>query len=154
MEGISHEACSLAGTWQLGKLIAFWDDNGISIDGDVKGLVYRQHQATFFKLQLAGFGRLMAIIPEAIEQAIVSGTSKIQTQPTLICCKTTIGHGCTELWPIQQKFMVAQLVMPSVNKCVTILDWPHASFHVPDSIYELWDCQQTGRSNEAEDRLE
>jgi transketolase len=147
MEGISHEACSLAGTWQLGKLIAFWDDNGISIDGDVKGWFTDNTKQRFLSynwqvLEVDGHN------PEAIEQAIVSAQQNT-AQPTLICCKTTIGHGSPNM-ANTAKIHGSPIGDAECEQMRNNLDWPHASFHVPDSIYELWDCQQRGAEAESD----
>ena len=94
MEGISHEVCSLAGTLQLGKLIAFWDDNGISIDGEVEGWFTDNTPQRFAAYQWHVIADVDGHNPEAIAAAIKAAQA-VTDKPTLICCKTTIGYGAS-----------------------------------------------------------
>ena len=92
MEGVSHEACSLAGVWQLGKLVAFYDDNGISIDGNVKGWFGDNTRKRFEAYGWNVIGPIDGHSIDAVDQAINEAESQSE-KPTLIICKTTIGKG-------------------------------------------------------------
>ncbi|MFC3908393.1 transketolase [Legionella dresdenensis] len=146
MEGISHEACSLAGTLGLGKLIAFYDDNGISIDGKVGGWFNDDTSARFkaYNWHVIGpiDGHDSAAIAAAIEQAQAE-TAK----PSLIICKTIIGY-CSSVAG-SEKSHGAPLGAEGVNYVRKQLNWPHEEpFFVPDTIYAAWDHNEQGRHNE------
>lgn len=147
MEGISHEVCSLAGTHRLGKLIAFYDDNGISIDGEVKGWFTDDTPARF-----AAYG--WQVIPDvdghdhtAIKAAIDS--ARLETdRPTLICCKTIIGFGS----PAKQgteSCHGAPLGADEIVATKAALGWPHAPFVVPEDIYQGWNSREKGAARES-----
>ena len=148
MEGISHEACSLAGTLGLGKLIAFWDDNGISIDGHVEGWFTDDTPKRF-----AAYGwHVVADVdghdPAALDKAIVEA-KEVTDKPTMICCKTTIGygspnkagtHGCHG----------APLGDDEVALTRKELGWEYEPFVIPQDIYDAWDAKNKGLRAEAE----
>lgn len=148
MEGISHEACSLAGTLGLGKLIVFYDDNGISIDGDVQGW-FRDN--TPLRFQSYGWH----VIPnvdghdsESISRAILEAKAIID-KPTLICCKTTIGWGSPNLGGTAGTHG-APLGEQEVDASRTHLNWLHEPFLVPHNIYTSWDAREAGALREQE----
>ncbi|MEO8103227.1 MAG: transketolase [Betaproteobacteria bacterium] len=148
MEGISHEVCSLAGTLGLGKLIAFYDDNGISIDGKVEGW-FRDNTP----MRFAAYG--WHVIPnvdghhgEEIDAAIQEAKS-VHDKPTLICCKTVIGKGSPNLAG-SDKVHGAALGEKEVAATRLAIGWPHAPFEIPQEIYQAWDCTQRGAGLEAQ----
>ncbi len=146
MEGISHEACSLAGTWGLGKLIAFYDDNGISIDGEVSGWFTDDTPKRF---EAYGWQVIRAVDghdPDAVLKAIRKARRE-QSRPTLICCKTIIGFGA----PNKQgraECHGAALGADEVALARKTLDWPHEAFVVPDEIRAAWDARAAGKRTE------
>lgn len=144
MEGISHEVCSLAGTLGLGKLIVFYDDNGISIDGEVSGW-FRDNTPERFKAY--GWQVVEAVDghdPQAISKAVA--IAKADTaRPTLICCKTTIGFGspkCAGTAAVHG----APLGEAEVAAVRQALDWPYAPFEVPEAILASWNCIEKGKA--------
>ena len=147
MEGISHEACSLAGTWKLGKLIAFYDDNGISIDGHVAGWFTDNTPQRF---EAYGWHVIPAVDghnPAALDAAIAA--AKLETdKPTLICCKTIIGYGA----PNKQggdDVHGSPLGATEVAAAREFLGWPHAPFVVPAEVYAAWNARPAGATAEA-----
>ena len=147
MEGVSHEACSLAGTQGLGKLIAIYDDNGISIDGEVKGWFTDDTPKRF-----EAYG--WQVIPEvdghdsaAIEAAFTAAQAET-TRPTLICCKTVIGQGSPNKAGTESCHG-APLGEDEIALTRKALGWPHAAFEVPDVIYDAWDNRAKGAHLEA-----
>jgi len=154
MEGVSHEACALAGTLGLGKLIVLWDDNGISIDGEVEGWFSDDTPARF---EAYGWQVIRAVDghnPEEIRQAIT--TAKAQdSQPTLICCKTIIGFGS----PNKQGTAAthgAPLGVEEVAATREALGWAYPAFEIPTEIYAAWDAHARGSAAESawQSRLE
>lgn len=147
MEGISHEACSLAGTLGLGKLIAFWDDNGISIDGHVEGWFTDNTPARF---ESYGWHVIPAVDghdPEAIKAAIEA--AKAETgKPTLICTKTIIGFGSPNKSG-SHDCHGAPLGDEEIAAAREFLSWPHAPFEIPAEVYAGWDCKEAGASAES-----
>lgn len=148
MEGISHEACSLAGTLGLGKLIAFWDDNGISIDGHVEGWFTDN---TPMRFEAYGWH----VIPdidghdfEAIAKAIAMAKA-MTDKPTLICCKTTIGFGSPNKKG-SHACHGAPLGQDEINLTKAALGWDHDAFEVPANVYETWSAKVKGAKAEAE----
>ncbi|MEE2022869.1 transketolase [Alkalimonas mucilaginosa] len=143
MEGISHEACSLAGTLALGKLIAFWDDNGISIDGEVEGWFTDDTPARFkaygWQVIESVDGHDAAAVKAAIEQAQAE-TGK----PTLICCKTVIGYGAPNKGG-SHDCHGAPLGDAEIAASREFLQWPHAPFEIPADIYAEWDAKAKGQ---------
>lgn len=148
MEGISHEACSLAGTLQLGKLIVFYDDNGISIDGDVSGWF---SDNTVQRFESYGWHVIPAIDghnPAAIEAAIRAAQA-VSNKPTLICCKTTIGWGSPNLAGTANTHG-APLGDKEVAAVRSELNWPHEPFVIADEVYAAWDARKSGAASEQE----
>ncbi|WP_207060580.1 transketolase [Motiliproteus sp. SC1-56] len=142
MEGISHEVCSLAGTLGLGKLIAFYDDNGISIDGEVEGWFTDD---TVKRFEAYGWQVIPAIDghdPEAITAAIEQARENTE-QPTLICCKTVIGFGSPNKQG-KEDCHGAPLGDDEITLTREALGWKHAPFEVPEEIYAEWDAKDDG----------
>ncbi|WP_305818961.1 transketolase [Photobacterium leiognathi] len=147
MEGISHEACSLAGTLGLGKLIAFWDDNGISIDGHVEGWFTDNTPERFesygWHVIPAVDGHDAAAINAAIEAA------KAETdKPTLICCKTIIGFGSPNKSG-SHDCHGAPLGADEIKAAREFLGWTYGAFEIPAEIYAEWDAKEAGKVKEA-----
>ena len=145
MEGISHEACSLAGTIGLGKLIAFWDDNGISIDGNVEGWFTDDTPKRF-----ESYGWHVISIdghnPEQIKAAIIAAKAET-TKPTMICCKTIIGFGS----PAKQgthDCHGAPLGADEIIATRKALGWNYGDFEIPEHIYAGWDAKTQGQAAE------
>ncbi len=146
MEGVSHEACSLAGTLGLGKLIAFWDDNRISIDGHVEGW-FTDHTPGRFE----SYG--WHVIPDvdghdadAIEKALLAARA-VTDKPSLICCRTTIGMGS----PNKQgshDCHGAPLGKDEIAATRECIGWPHAPFEIPAEVYSAWDGKVRGATFE------
>ncbi len=147
MEGISHEACSLAGTFGLGKLIVFYDDNGISIDGKVQGWFTDDTPKRFEGYHWHVVPSVDGFDPQAIASAIRS--SQAQTsRPSLICCKTIIGFGA----PDKQGTKAAHgeaLGVDEVAAARKTLNWPYEPFVIPDELRAQWDQRRKGASAEA-----
>ncbi|MBJ7588882.1 transketolase [Aeromonas veronii] len=148
MEGISHEACSLAGTLQLGKLIAFWDDNGISIDGHVEGWFTDD---TVKRFEAYGWHVIPAVDghnPEAINAAIEA--AKAETgKPTLICCRTIIGYGSPNKSG-SHDCHGSPLGNDEIAAARAFLKWDHAPFVIPADIAAEWNAQEKGAKLEAD----
>ncbi|MBB6056523.1 transketolase [Tolumonas osonensis] len=142
MEGISHEVCSLAGTLGLGKLIAFWDDNGISIDGHVDGWFTDDTPARFRAYGWQVIDSVDGHDPQAIDRAIQEAKED-QQRPTLICCKTIIGYGSPNKSG-SHDCHGAPLGKDEVTQVREFLDWPHAPFEIPQEIYQAWDGKTKG----------
>ena len=147
MEGISHEACSLAGTLGLGKLIAFWDDNGISIDGHVEGWFTDN---TPLRFEAYGWhviadvdGHDHVAITKAIELAKL-----VTNKPTLICCKTTIGFGSPNKAG-SHACHGAALGQDEINLTKAALGWDHEAFVIPADVYAGWDAKAKGAAAES-----
>jgi len=148
MEGISHEACSLAGTLGLGKLVVFYDDNGISIDGEVEGWFTDDTPARF---RAYGWQVIEAVDghdPAAVDEAIRAARTNSE-QPTLICCKTTIGFGSPGKAGTAATHG-APLGDDEIAATRKALGWSHAPFDVPDEIRAGWDARETGQAREQE----
>ncbi|BFM13472.1 transketolase [Simiduia litorea] len=146
MEGISHEACSLAGTLGLGKLIAFYDDNGISIDGEVEGWFTDNTPARFeaygWHVIPAVDGHDSAAIKAAIEAARAE-----HNKPTLICCKTIIGFGSPNKQG-KEDCHGAPLGDEEIALTRAKLGWSHAPFEIPADVYAGWDAKAKGAERE------
>ena len=146
MEGISHEACSLAGTLGLGKLIAYWDDNGISIDGHVEGWFTDDTPKRF-----EAYG--WHVIPNVDghdADAILKATEMARAmtdKPTLICCKTTIGFGSPNKSG-SHACHGAPLGQEEINLTKAALGWEHEAFEVPADVYAGWDAKTKGAKAE------
>jgi transketolase len=144
MEGISHEVCSLAGTLGLGKLIAFYDDNGISIDGEVEGWFSDDTPARF-----EAYG--WQVVPDvdghdsaAIKAAVEVARGELN-KPTLICCKTIIGFGSPNKQG-KEDCHGAPLGADEIVLAREQLGWTHAPFEIPSDLYEGWDASAKGAS--------
>jgi len=148
MEGVSHEACALAGTLGLGKLIAFYDDNGISIDGEVEGWFTDDTPARFeaygWHVVRAVDGHSADAVKAAVEQARAE-TAK----PTLICCKTVIGFGSPNKQG-KEECHGAPLGADEIELARKELGWTHGPFEIPSDIYAAWDAKARGAKAEAE----
>ncbi|VVO39918.1 transketolase [Pseudomonas fluorescens] len=147
MEGISHEVGSLAGTLGLGKLIAFYDDNGISIDGEVEGWFTDDTPKRFEAYNWQVIRNVDGHDPEEIKTAIE--TARKSEQPTLICCKTTIGFGSPNKQG-KEDCHGAPLGDAEIALTRTALNWNHGPFEIPADIYAEWDAKEAGRAAEAE----
>ncbi len=147
MEGISHEACSLAGTLGLGKLIAFWDDNGISIDGHVDGWFTDDTPGRFRAYGWHVVSGVDGHDPAAIQKAIDEARS-VTDKPSLICCKTIIGYGSPNKAG-SHDCHGAPLGDDEIALTRKELGWEHQPFHVPDDIYAAWDARDKGAAAEA-----
>ena len=147
MEGISHEVCSLAGTLRLNKLIALYDDNGISIDGKVEGWFTDDTPARFaaygWNVIAAVDGHDVAAVAAAIAAA------KTASKPTLICCKTIIGKGSPNLQG-GDKVHGAALGEKEVAAVREHLNWTSAPFVIPSDVYAAWDAKAAGAAREAD----
>jgi len=148
MEGISHEACSLAGTLGLGKLIAFWDDNGISIDGHVDGWFTddtpKRFEAYGWHVLADVDGHDSSALKTAIETA-----RAMTDKPTLICCKTTIGFGSPNKAG-SHACHGAPLGEEEINLTKAALGWDYGPFEVPSEIYAGWDAKEKGARLESD----
>lgn len=148
MEGISHEACSLAGTWGLGKLIAFYDDNNISIDGHVDGWFSENIPERFKAYQWHVVSDVDGHNPEAIKQAIIEARN-FSDKPSLICCKTTIGHGAPTLAGTEHCHG-APLGDKEIEATRAALNWSYPPFEIPESVYQNWNAKIAGQKEETE----
>ncbi|WP_426357732.1 transketolase [Pseudocolwellia sp. HL-MZ19] len=146
MEGISHEVCSLAGTLGLGKLIAFWDDNGISIDGHVEGWFTDNTPARFEAYNWHVISDVDGHDPVAINKAIEEAKS-VTDKPTMICCKTTIGFGSPNKSG-SHDCHGAPLGDEEIAATRQFLNWPHAPFEIPQDVYKAWDNKEKGTISE------
>ena len=147
MEGISHETCSLAGTLGLGKLIAFWDDNGISIDGEVEGWFTDDTPARFKSYGWEVIEGVDGHDAEQVKAAIEKGQANT-AQPTLICCKTTIGFGSPNKEGTESCHG-APLGDDEIVATREKLGWSHGAFEIPDDIYAGWDGIAKGAKAES-----
>jgi transketolase len=145
MEGISHEASSLAGTLGLGKLIAFWDDNGISIDGKVEGW-FRDDTAKRFEAYDWHVIEVDGHDPDVVKIAIEAARA-ITARPSLICCKTIIGYGSPNKAG-GHACHGAPLGEEEVALARVELNWEHAAFEIPEEVYRGWDHRDRGQAQE------
>ncbi|MCX7156806.1 MAG: transketolase [Rhodocyclales bacterium] len=147
MEGISHEACALAGTWGLGKLTAFWDDNGISIDGHVEGWFTDDTPKRFEAYGWHVVPNVNGHDPEALHKAI-EAAKLITDKPSLICCKTVIGagspnkQGTHDVHGAPLGDIEIALVRPHIG-------WHFGPFEIPKEVYDAWDAKKKGAEWEA-----
>lgn len=148
MEGISHEACSLAGTLGLGKLIVFYDDNGISIDGDVKGWFTDNTVERFRAYHWQVIRDVDGHDADAIKAAIIEARAD-HTRPTLICCKTQIGYGAPNLAG-SEKTHGSPLGQTEADAAKNALGWHHAPFEIPADIYAQWSAIDAGAKAESQ----
>ncbi len=148
MEGVSHEACALAGTWGLGKLTAFWDDNGISIDGHVEGWFTDDTPKRFEAYGWHVVRGVNGHDPVAIQQAI-DAAKAVSDKPSLICCRTVIGAGS----PNKQgshDVHGAPLGDAEIAAARAHIGWAHAPFEIPADVYAAWDKKAQGKAWEGE----
>ena len=141
MEGISHEACSLAGTLRLSKLIALYDDNGISIDGKVDGWFRDDTPKRFDAYGWNVIPNVDGHNVDAIDAAIAA--AKKSDRPTLICCKTVIGKGSPNMQG-SDKVHGAALGDAEIAATRAAIDWPYAPFEMPADVYAAWDAKANG----------
>ncbi|PST68619.1 transketolase [Shewanella algae] len=146
MEGISHEACSLAGTLGLGKLIAFWDDNGISIDGHVEDWFSDDTPKRFEAYGWHVVAGVDGHDPQAINAAIEA--AKADPRPSLICCKTIIGYGSPNKSG-SHDCHGAPLGDAEIAATREFLGWKHDPFVIPSEIYAAWDAKEAGKAAES-----
>ncbi len=143
MEGVSHEACSLAGTLGLGKLICFYDDNGISIDGHVQGWFTDDTPKRFEAYGWQVIREVDGHDAEAVQKAIRKAR-KETTKPTLICCKTIIGFGSPNKQGTEAVHGQA-LGADEIAATRVALDWPYAPFEIPEDVRAAWDATAKGK---------
>ena len=146
MEGISHEVCSLAGTLGLGKLVFFYDDNGISIDGEVDGWFTDNTPQRFESYGWQVIPAVDGHDAEAVRNAIEQARANTE-QPTLICCKTVIGFGSPNKQGTESCHG-APLGEDEIALARENLGWNHGAFEVPDDIYQAWDGREKGSAAE------
>jgi transketolase len=160
MEGISHEACSLAGVWGLSKLIALYDDNGISIDGDVTGWFRDDTRARFESYGWNVLGPIDGHDTEAVSLAIATAKEWAEAgrngrlAPTLIICKTQIGRGSPNRAGSAKAHGEA-LGEEEIRLTRAAMDWPHPPFEIPQALYQAWDAKARGQAAQSlwENRL-
>jgi transketolase len=147
MEGVSHEACALAGTWGLGKLVAFWDDNNISIDGHIDGWytddTVKRFEAYGWHVQSVDGHDSVAIT------AAVTAAKAVTDKPSMICCKTIIGFGSPNKSGSHDCHGAA-LGEEEVALTRKALDWNYPPFEIPTDVYEGWDAKAAGAKKEAD----
>ena len=148
MEGISHEACSLAGTLGLGKLIALYDDNGISIDGHVEGWFTDDTPKRFEAYGWSVIRDVDGHDVDAVGAAITAANAETD-RPTLICCKTTIGKGAPTK-ANSHDCHGSPLGAEEVVRTRAAIGWPHAPFVVPQEIYRAWNAVTSGEAAQGE----
>ena len=148
MEGVSHEAASLAGTWGLGKLVCFWDDNKISIDGNTDGWFTDDTPARFEAYGWQVVRNVNGHDPVEIKTAIDTAL-KATDKPTLICCRTTIGFGSPNKAG-KESSHGAPLGKEELEATRAALEWPYGPFEIPADIYAGWNKVEAGKALEAE----
>ncbi|HKB60260.1 MAG TPA: transketolase [Gallionellaceae bacterium] len=142
MEGISHEACALAGTWGLGKLIAFWDDNNISIDGHIDGWYTDDTAKRFEAYGWHVIRDVQGHEPEAIDAAVQAAKAETD-RPTLICCKTIIGAGSPNKEGTHDVHGAA-LGADEIAATRAHIGWNYPPFEIPKHVYDAWDARTKG----------
>lgn len=147
MEGVSHEACSLAGTWHLGKLILFYDDNGVSIDGPVNGWFTEDVKKRFLSYGWQVIGPIDGHDSEALDAAIREARSETG-KPSLIICKTHIGFGSPKC--DNASCHGAPLGEEAAKATKEALNWHEAPFIIPEEIRKAWDCRERGAKAQAD----
>ncbi len=147
MEGISHEACSLAGTLGLGKLIAFYDDNGISIDGEVEGWFTDDTPARFDSYGWQVIADVDGHDAEQVKAAIEAARADAD-RPTLICCKTVIGKGSPGKQGTESCHG-APLGADEIVATREAIGWAHPAFEIPANVYAGWDARESGAQRES-----
>ena len=146
MEGISHESCALAGTWGLGKLIAFWDDNNISIDGHTGGWFTDDTAKRFESYGWHVIADVNGHDSEAVNAAIIAGKA-VTDKPTLICCRTVIGMGSPNKADSHEAHGAA-LGDAEVAATRARIGWKYPPFEIPKHVYEAWDARTKGEGLE------
>ena len=146
MEGVSHETCALAGTWGLGKLIALWDDNGISIDGHIEGWYTDDTAGRFESYGWHAIRDVDGHDPDAVDKAIQEA-KKVSDKPTLICCKTIIGKGSPNKSGSHDCHGAA-LGDDEVALVRKEIGWDHDPFVIPQDIYDGWNQKEKGQAKE------
>jgi len=146
MEGVSHETCALAGTWGLGKLIAFWDDNGISIDGHIEGWYTDDTAARFESYGWHAIRNVDGHDFDAVEKAIQEA-KKVTDKPTIICCKTIIGKGSPNKAGSHDCHGAA-LGEDEVALVRKEIGWDHPPFTIPQDVYDGWNQKEKGQAKE------
>lgn len=151
MEGISHEVCSLAGTLGLSKLIVLYDDNGISIDGEVQHWFGDNTPARFESYGWNVIRDVDGHDADAVDRAIAQAQefARANRGPTLICCRTVIGKGAPNAAG-SEKVHGAPLGAQEIAACRAELQWEHEPFHVPDDVLALWDAREAGQKAQSE----
>ncbi len=147
MEGISHEACSLAGVWGLNKLICFYDDNGISIDGHVDGWFKDDTASRFKAYGWNVIGPIDGHDPQAVNAA-TTAAKRETAKPTLIICKTTIGWGAPNMAGTHDVHG-APLGEKEAAATREALGWKHAAFEIPEAIKKAWNAVESGKAKQA-----
>jgi transketolase len=147
MEGISHEACSLAGTWQLNKLVAFYDDNGISIDGEVSGWFNDDTPGRFEAYGWTVLRDVDGHDTQALDAAIDRAAAA--DRPVLVCCKTRIGHGSPNSAGTAKAHGEA-LGEAEIALTRQALGWSAAPFEVPAEVAQAWSSRETGAALHAQ----
>ncbi|GAB2897730.1 transketolase [Uliginosibacterium flavum] len=148
MEGISHEVCSLAGTWKLGKLTAYYDDNGISIDGEVQGWFTDDTKKRFESYNWQVIGPINGHDTAALEAATLEAEADSE-RPALIICRTTIGAGSPNKAGTADSHG-APLGAAEIEGVRKAIGWNHAPFEIPADVYAAWDAKVAGAQREAE----
>jgi transketolase len=148
MEGISHESCALAGTWGLGKLTAFWDDNGISIDGHVEGWFTDNTPKRFEAYGWHVVPNVDGHDPVALNAAIEAARA-VTDKPSLICCKTVIGLGSPNKAGTHDVHG-APLGDAEIAAARAHIGWAHAPFDIPQDVYAGWDAKKKGAEREGD----
>ena len=148
MEGISHESCALAGTWGLGKLTAFWDDNGISIDGHVEGWFTDNTPQRFEAYGWHVVPNVDGHDPAALNAAIEAAKA-VTDKPSLICCKTVIGLGSPNKAGTHDVHG-APLGDAEIAAARAHIGWAHAPFEIPQDVYAGWDAKKRGAEREGD----
>ena len=146
MEGISHESCALAGTWGLGKLIAFWDDNGISIDGHVEAWFTDDTAKRFESYGWHVIANVEGHDPEAVDDAI-KAAKEVTDKPTLICCKTIIGAGSPNKAGTHDVHGAA-LGDAEIAATREYIGWKYPPFEIPAHVYQAWNARTKGEGLE------
>jgi len=146
MEGISHEACSLAGTLKLGKLIGFWDDNKISIDGDVEGWFTDNTPERFRAYHWHVIENVNGHDFDAVRNAIIEARNNLN-QPTLICCSTRIAEGAPDAVNTHNAHG-APLGDKEIAATRNVLNWEYPPFEIPKEYYQAWDHREQGAAAE------
>ncbi|KMM74216.1 transketolase [Xanthomonas sp. NCPPB 1128] len=148
MEGVSHEAASLAGTWGLGKLVAFWDNNHISIDGNTAGWFSDNTPARFEAYGWHVIRDIDGQDADAVKAAIEAAIAESE-KPTLLCCRTTIGFGAPTKAGKESSHGAA-LGKEELEGARKALNWPYAPFEIPQAIYDGWRAGGAGTLRQAE----